>query len=61
MRRLGAFAVALLAMPAAGESSTPARPRSPEPGCTILDYGNYVPETKQTRHADIASITGERF
>jgi hypothetical protein len=32
-----------------------------EPGCEILDFGLYKPETQRVRYVDPGSVTGERF
>src|SRR5262245_12271523 len=38
-----------------------ARTAAREPGCEILDYGHYVPESQRIRYADASSVVGERF
>jgi len=54
--------LALVLLPfARSNASVTAAKRPTEPGCEILDYGLYVPQTQRTRYADPGSVTGERF
>jgi hypothetical protein len=55
--------VVLLLVPAASSrgATTVDNRTAREPGCEILDYGNYRAESERVRYADQTSVTGERF
>jgi hypothetical protein len=61
MRTLVVVALLLVPTTVSRGATTVQKRATSEPGCEILDYGNYKPEAQRIRHADASSVTGERF